>query len=185
MSKNLSIHDRALIVCTMIVPTVYDVLSPAPTLALCLPEKRVTEFLWDGADGSKYRPMVDCATLARPHVHGGLNCPLVKDIADSRRVALWTRALYSTQDWACALKKRVLDETGANGTAFLHKHTPCTNYAHQIIGVFKRLRLAHPDFAIPHGLEKFGSLLRTTGHIITCGDLWRLCEKHAVNFKQI
>ena len=39
--RNLSIHNCALIVCTMIVPTVDDVLSaaPAPTLALCLLEK--------------------------------------------------------------------------------------------------------------------------------------------------
>ena len=88
--RNLSIHNRALIVHTMIVLTVDNVLSaaPAPTRALCLLEKRVTEFLWDGADGSKHCPMVDCPTTARPHIHGGLNCPLVKDIADSRRVAL-------------------------------------------------------------------------------------------------
>ena len=90
----------------------------------------MTEFLWDGADGNKHHPMVDCATLAQPHIHGGLNCPLVKHIGGSRRVALWTRALHSTQDWACALKKRVLDETGANGTAFLNKRIPCTNHAH-------------------------------------------------------
>ena len=89
----------------------------------------MTEFLWDGAGDNKHRPMVDRATLARPHIHGGLNYPLVKDIAGSRRVALWTRALDSTQDWACALKKRVLDEAGANGTAFLHKHIPCTDHA--------------------------------------------------------
>ena len=65
-NRNLPIHNRALIVHTMIVPTVDDVLSaaPAPTRALCLLEKRVTEFLWDGADGNKHRPMVDCATLA-------------------------------------------------------------------------------------------------------------------------
>ena len=43
-----------------------------------------------------------------------------KHIADCRRVALWTHALCETEDWACALKKQVLDETGANGTAFLH-----------------------------------------------------------------
>ena len=95
---------------------------------------------------------------------------MVKDIGDSRKVALWTRAQHSTEDWACALKKRVLDETGANGTAFIHKRIPCTSHAHQIIGAFKRLRWAYPDFAIPHGLEKFEPLLRTTGHITTCGD---------------
>ena len=81
-----------------------------------------------------------------------------------------THALHSTQDWACALKKRVLDETGANGTAFLHTHIPCTNHAHQIIGAFKQLRWAYPDYAIPHGLEKFEPLLKRTGHIITCDD---------------
>ena len=133
----------------MILPTVDHVLSaaPAPTHALCLLEKNITQFLWDGPDGNRRRPMVDRATLARPHIHGGLNCPLVKDIADSRRVALWTRALYSTEDWACALKKRVLDETGVNGTAFLHKRIPCTNHAHQIIAAFKQLRWAFPDDA--------------------------------------
>ena len=83
---------------------------------------------------------------------------------------MWTRALHSTQDWACALKKRVLNETGSNGTAFLHKHIPCTNHAQQTIGAFKWLRWAYPDYAIPHGLEKFEPLLRTTGHTITCGD---------------
>ena len=133
-------------------------------------EKNITQFLWDGADGNRRCPMVDRATLARPHIHGGLNCPLVKDIADSRRVALWTRALYSTEDWACALKKRVLDETGVNGTAFLHKHIPCTNHAHQIIAAFKRLRWAFPDYALPHGLKKHERLLTRTGHIIHCGD---------------
>ena len=122
----------------MILPTVDYVLSaaPAPTRALCLLEKNITQFLWDGADGNRRRPMVDRATLARPHIHGGLNCPLVKDIADSRRVALWTRALYSTEDWACALKKRVLDETGVNGTAFLHKRILSTNHAQHIIVAF-------------------------------------------------
>ena len=68
------------------------------------------------------------------------------------------------------MKKRVLDETGANGTAFLHKRIPCTNHAHQIIGAFKRLRWAYPDYAIPQGLETFESLLRRTGHIINFGD---------------
>ena len=115
--------------------------------ALCLLEN-IIQLLLDGADGNRRRPMVDRATLARPHIHGGLNCPLVKDIGDSRRVALWTRALYSTEDWACALKKRVLDETGVNGTAFLHKRIPCTNHAHQIIAAFKRLRWAYPDDAL-------------------------------------
>ena len=40
----------------------------------------------------------------------------------------------------------------------------------KIIGAFKRLRWACPDYAIPHGLETFESLLRRTSHIITCGD---------------
>ena len=64
--RNLSIHNRALIVCTMILPTVDYVLSaaPAPTRALCLLEKNITQFLWDGADGNRRRPMVDRATLA-------------------------------------------------------------------------------------------------------------------------
>ena len=114
--------------------------------------------------------MVDRATLARPHNRGGLNCPLVKDIADSRRVALWTRALYSTEDWACALKKRVLDETGANATAFLHRRIPCTNHAQQIIAAFKRLRWAYPDCAIPQRLKRFERLLTRRGRIIPCGD---------------
>ena len=80
------------------------------------------------------------------------------------------RALYSTEDWACALKKRVLDETGANATAFLHRPIPCTNHAQQIIAAFKRLRWAYPDDAIPQGLKKFESLLTRRGRIIPCGD---------------
>ena len=169
--RNLSIHNRALIVRTMILPTVDYVLSaaPAPTRALCLLERNITQFLWDGPDGNRWRPMVNRATLARPHINGGLNCPLVKDIADSRRVALWTRALYSTQDWACALKKRVLDETGVNGTAFLHKRIPSTNHAQQIIAAFKRLRWAFPDDAIPHGLKKYEQLL--TRSFLSCGHI--------------
>ena len=45
--RNLSIHNSALIVCAMILPTVDYVLSAAsaPTRAPCLLEKRVTEFL--------------------------------------------------------------------------------------------------------------------------------------------
>ena len=150
----------------MILPTVDYVLSaaPAPSRALCLLERNITEFLWNGVDGNRRRLMVDRATLARPHDRGGLNCPLVKDIADSRRVALWMRALYSTEDWACALKKQVLDETGANGTAFIHKHISDTNHAQQIIAAFKRLRWAYPDYAIPQGLKKHEPLLTTTGH---------------------
>ena len=101
---------------------------------------------------------------------GGLNHPFVKCVADSRRVALWTRALYSTEDWACALKKQVLDETGVNGTAFLHKRIPSTNHAQQIIAAFKRLRWAYPDEAIPHRLKKYEQLLTRTGCIIHCGD---------------
>ena len=170
--RNLSIHNRALIVRTMILPTVDYVLSaaPAPSRALCLLERNITEFLWNDPDGNRRRPMVDCATLARPHNRGGLNCPLVKDIADSRRVALWMRALYSTEDWACALKKRVLDETGANATAFLHKRISDTNHAQQIIAAFKRLRWAYPDYAIPQGLKRFERLLTRRGRIIPCGD---------------
>ena len=64
--RNLCIHNRALIGRTMILPTVDHVLSaaPAPTRALCLLEKNITQFLWDGADGNRRRPMVDRATLA-------------------------------------------------------------------------------------------------------------------------
>ena len=93
--------------------------------------------------------MVDGTTLAQPHNRGGLNCPFVKDIADSRRVALWTHAMCETEDCACALMKWVMDETGANATAFIHKRISDTNHAHQIIGVFKWLRWAYPDDAIP------------------------------------
>ena len=93
--------------------------------------------------------LVDGTTLARPHANGGLNCSLVNHITDCRRVALWMRALYSTEDWACALKKRVMDETGANGTAFLLKRISDTNHAHQIVAAFKRLKWAYPDVVIP------------------------------------
>ena len=156
----------------MIVPTVDEVLSavPASSRALCLLERNITEFLWNDPDGNRRGPMVDRATLARPHNRGGLNCPLVKDIADSRRVALLMRALYSTEDWACALQKQVLDETGANGTAFLHRRISDTNHAHQIIGAFKWLRWAYPDYAMPQGLKRFERLLTRRGRIIPCGD---------------
>ena len=114
--------------------------------------------------------MVDRATLARQHVNGSVNCSLVKDVADCRRAALWTRALYETQDWACALKKRVMDETFANATAFIHKRISDTNHAHQIICAFKRFRWAYPDDAMPQGLKKHEPLLTTTGHLINLGD---------------
>ena len=44
---NLSIHNHALIVCTMIASTVDYVLSatPAPSHALCLLERNITQFL--------------------------------------------------------------------------------------------------------------------------------------------
>ena len=98
--RNLFIHNRALIGCTMILPTVDHVLSaaPAPTWTLCLLEKNITQFLWDGPDGNRWHPMVDRATLARPYIHGGLNCPLVKDIADSlhkQTVFLWIHSRCS------------------------------------------------------------------------------------------
>ena len=86
-NRNLSIHNHTLIVCTMIVPTVDYVLSPPTTHALCLLERTITQFLWDGADGNRQRPMVDGTTLAQPHVNG-VNSPLIKHIAHSRRVAL-------------------------------------------------------------------------------------------------
>ena len=89
--RNLSIHNRALIVHTMILPTVDYVLSaaPAPTHALCLLEKRVTEFLWDGADGSKHHPMVYCATLARPHTSMVVS------------TAHWSSTLVIPEEWHC------------------------------------------------------------------------------------
>ena len=64
--RSLSIHNRALIVRTMILPTVDYVLSaaPAPTRALCLLERNITEFLWNDPDGNRRRPMVDRVTLA-------------------------------------------------------------------------------------------------------------------------
>ena len=64
----------------------------------------------------------------------------------------------------------MLDETGANGTAFIQKRISDTNHAHQIIGAFKRLRQAYPDDAIPQELKKHEPLLTTTGHIINLGD---------------
>ena len=93
-----------------------------------------------------------------------------KHIADSRRVALWTHALCETEDWACALKERVLDETDANGTAFIHRCISDTNHAHQISGAFKGFRWACPDDAMPQGLKKHEPLLTTTGHLINLGD---------------
>ena len=95
---------------------------------------------------------------------------MVKHIADSRRVALWTHALGKKEDQACALMKRVLDETGANGTAFLHRRISHTNHAHQIIGAFKRLRWGYHDDVMPQGVKKHEPLLTTTSHIINLGD---------------
>ena len=91
----------------MIVPTVDYVLSaaPPPTRALCLLERTITQFLWDGGDANRRHLIVDGTTFAWPHVNGGANSPLVKHIAHCRRVALWTRALCSTEDWECALMK--------------------------------------------------------------------------------
>ena len=92
----------------------------------------------------------DAPWLTVPHWHDHTTVAvstahLVKDIADCKRVALWTCALCKTEDWACALKKRVLDETGANATALLHRRISDTNHAQQIIDAFKRLRWAYPD----------------------------------------
>ena len=64
----------------------------------------------------------------------------------------------------------MLDETGANATAFLHRRISDTNYAQQIIGAFKWLRCAYPDYAMPQGLKRFERLLTRRGRIITCGD---------------
>ena len=64
----------------------------------------------------------------------------------------------------------MLDETGADGTAFVQKRISDTNHAQQIIGAFKRLRWAYPDDAIPQGLKMFERLLTRRGRIITCGD---------------
>ena len=64
----------------------------------------------------------------------------------------------------------MLDETGTNGTAFLHKCISDTNHAHQISGAFKGFRWACPDDAMPQGLKEHEPLLMTTGHIINHGD---------------
>ena len=67
--RNLSIHSLALILRTMILPIVDHVLSapPAPTRALCLLEKNISQFLWDGPDGNRWHPMVDRATGTTTH----------------------------------------------------------------------------------------------------------------------
>ena len=52
--------------------------ATVPTHALCVLKKSVTEFMWNGADSNRRRPMVDGTTLAQPHVNGGVNYPLVK-----------------------------------------------------------------------------------------------------------
>ena len=64
----------------------------------------------------------------------------------------------------------MLDETGANVTAFIHRRISDTNHAHQIIGAFKWLRWAYPDDTIPQGLKKFERLLTRRGQIIDLGD---------------
>ena len=67
MEQEEPVHPQSRTHCgTMILPTVDHVLSaaPAPSHALRLLEKNITEFLWNGADGNRRRPMVDRATLA-------------------------------------------------------------------------------------------------------------------------
>ena len=98
--------------------------------------------------------------------------------------AHWSKTLLIAEEWLCGhvhcakqktghvLMKQVMDETGANATAFIHKHISHTNHAQQIIGAFKRHRWAYPDYAIPQGLKKHEPLLTTTGHIINLGDDW-------------
>ena len=77
---------------------VHSAAATVPTHALCVLKKSVTEFMWNGADSNRRRPMVDGTTLERPCVNDGVNCPLVKHITNSRKVALWTRALCKTED---------------------------------------------------------------------------------------
>ena len=137
---------------------------------VCVCEE-LTEFSCNCGDSNRRRLMVDGATLAQPYVNGGVNCPLVKDIAGFRRVALWMRALCETEDWACALMKRVLGDTGANATAFIHRRILCTNHAQQIIGAFKGLRWAYPDDAMPQGLKSislFSQQQATSILVTTC-----------------
>ena len=94
----------------------------------------------------------------------------VKHMTDCRGVGLWTRALCETEDWERILKKRVMDETGANATAFIHRRISDTNHAQQITAAIKGLRWAYPDDVIPQGLKKHEPLLSTTSHIINLGD---------------
>ena len=72
----------------------------------------------------------------------------------------------------------MLDETGANGTAFIHRRISDTNHAQQIIGAFKLLRWAYPDDAIPQGLRRHEPLLTTTGHFIPCGKRMTVDDVH-------
>ena len=48
--------------------------------------------------------------------------------------------IAGASQYCVQLKKRVMDETGANATAFLYKRISHTNHAHQIIGAFKWFR---------------------------------------------
>ena len=76
----------------------------------CVCWRSVTEFLWNCADSNRRRPMVDRATFARPHDRGGLNCPLVKHIADCRKggfvdtCTAWNRRLLLCIDEASEMR---------------------------------------------------------------------------------
>ena len=66
--------------------------------------------------------------------------------------------------------KQVLDETGANGTAFTHKHFSDTNHAQQIIVLSNDSDehiLMMPSLK---NSKKHEPLLTRTGHIINHGD---------------
>ena len=65
----------------MIVPTVDDMFSaaPSPTRALCVLERNVTEFLWNGGESNRRHPMMDGASLAQQHVKGQVRLIPKKD----------------------------------------------------------------------------------------------------------
>ena len=172
--RGLTIHNRVIIARSLIIPIVSYALSAASTnpRAVNVLEQQINRFLWDDPDGKKKKPLVDRATLTLPKDRGGLNCPLLRDVADARRLALWFRALYSREDWACALKQQVLSSMGKKGCAFLRKRYKGNTQSEQIINALKRLRWCYPEGDIPPEMEEFVPLLRRTGHIACKDDSW-------------
>ena len=118
----------------------------------------------------------DAPWLTMPHWHDHTTVVV--------STAHWSKTLLIPEEWLCGCVHCTQQKTG-----LVHSRSECwmrpvpmalpfsTDASRaqtmltrsQIIGAFKRLGWAYPDYAIPQGLKKFERLL-TTGHIIPCGD---------------